>query len=139
MSRPRIEPRFLAHPANSVLTAMTTRSRLEGKVGSISQRFLLHTVFLLCTSMLTSSDRLFRIVLRALHLLHGIKKKQCFSLLIMLYWGNKHSDFKTTAEMSSDMSTALNTGIFVLRVMTHCKLVSGYRHVGVSRCLLLLH
>ena len=52
---------------------------------------------------------------------------------------NKYSDFKTTAEMSSDVSTALNIGIVVLWFMTPCKLMGGYRRVGVSGCLLLLH
>ena len=117
---PRIEPRFLDLPANSVLTVLTTRSGLEGKVGYISQPFLFRTGFLFCTLIFTSSDRSFRTVLCALHLLQDVKKKPCFSLVVMLYRQINIATSKTTAEMSSDVSTALNIGIVVLWVMTPC-------------------
>jgi hypothetical protein len=50
LPRPRFEPRFFGHPADSVLTVLKTRSRLEGKVDSISEP-------LFCTGFLFSLAR----------------------------------------------------------------------------------
>ena len=114
LPRPRIEPRILGHPADSVLTVLTTRSGLEGKVGSISQPFLFRAGFLFCKLIFTSSDRLFRIVLCALCLLQDIKKKRWSNLLVMLYRKINIAISKTTTGISSDASAALNIGIVAI-------------------------
>ena len=93
LPRPRVEPRFLGHPADSVLTELTTRSRLEGKVRSISEPFLFRTGFLFCALKITSTDRFFRILLCALYLSQDTTK-YLWLFARNAISENKHSDFR---------------------------------------------